>query len=199
MSDGFLKKVYDVEGEDAVRALYDDWSESYDAEIAENGYATPARCAEALVRCGLPRDAAILDMGCGTGLSGVAFAQVGFTTLDGTDLSPGMLDKARGRNVYRDLCLTADLPEERYDAVAAVGVIGPGAAPVTLFDNCLDHLIPGGLFVLSLNDHALDVAEFPARITRAIAERQVLSRFEERGPHLPGIGVKSTVYVLEKT
>ena len=199
MGNGFLKTVYDVEGEDAVRALYDDWSASYDAEITENGYATPARCAAALTACGLPKNAAILDMGCGTGLSGLAMAEHGFTHIDGTDLSPGMLDKARARGVYKKLCLSADLPTASYDAVAAVGVIGPGAAPVSLFETCTAHLRPGGLFVLSLNDHALEHPEYPARIQAALDRAEVVDRFQERGPHLPGINVQSTVYVLEKT
>ena len=77
-------------------------------------------------------------MGCGTGLSGAALAEAGFTTIDGSDLSPGMLDKARALGVYRDLWLPDDLPDRRYDAVAAVGVIGPGAAPLDLFDTCLE-------------------------------------------------------------
>lgn len=199
MSKRFLKSVYDVEGEDAVRALYDDWSESYDAEISENGYATPARCAAALKACGLAPDAAILDMGCGTGLSGVAMAQMGFTRIDGADLSPGMLDKARARGVHRQLSLSSDLPQIPYDAVAAVGAIGPGAAPISLFETCLGYLRKGGLFVLSLNDHALEQADYPDRLTRALDQGEVLPRFQERGDHLPGINVKSTVYVYEKT
>ncbi|MFO7919392.1 MAG: methyltransferase domain-containing protein [Nioella sp.] len=199
MTQEFLKKVYEVSGDDALRDLYDEWADSYDAETGAHGYATPARCAEALRRCGLATDAEILDMGCGTGLSGAAFAEAGFTTVDGSDLSPGMLDKARALGVYRDLWLPDNLPDRRYDAVAAVGVIGPGAAPLDLFDSCLEHLAPGGLFVLSFNDHALNLPEFPARIARAVEAGVVLPRFEEHGPHLPGLDMKSTVYVLEHT
>lgn len=95
MTEKFLTKSYGKKSPGALRAHYDAWADSYDAEIAENGYATPARCAAALAATGLGRSAAILDLGCGTGLSGVALAAEGFTVIDGTDLSPGMLKRPR--------------------------------------------------------------------------------------------------------
>jgi len=199
MADEFLNKVYGIDGAEAVRDLYDDWAASYDDELARNRYATPARCAGALASAGLPVDAAILDMGCGTGLSGAAFAAAGFTTLDGCDLSPGMLDQARARGLYRGLYLPDALPAARWDAVAAVGVISPGAGPPELFDTCLGHLAPGGRFVFSLNDHAFDEPDYTGRLARALASGSVRTLFEERGDHLPEIGLRSVVYVLEKT
>lgn len=199
MTDGFLKKVYHLDGEDAVRDYYDDWSDSYDAEISENGYATPRRCAEALAACAPDPNAALLDMGCGTGLSGLAFRAAGFTTVDGADLSPGMIEKAEKRGAYRNLFMSPDLGGRVYDMVAAVGVIGPDAAPASLFDTCLAHLKTGGLFVFSFNDHALTVPEYPAVLAAARSRGAVITRFEEHGDHLPGINVKSTVYVLEKS
>lgn len=198
MARKFLKEVYGLEGEDAVRDYYDDWAETYEAELAENGYATPGRCAAALKDAGCRPDAALLDMGCGTGLSGAAFAAEGFTAIDGCDLSPGMLAEAERRGVYRRLMTPATLPDRLYDAVAAVGVIGVGAAPPDLMDTCLAHLRTGGLMVFSFNDHALEVAEYPAKL-KAVTDAgtaRILS--QDRGPHLPGIGINSVVYVLEK-
>ncbi len=72
MAEKFLDKVYDAKGTDETRALYDDWAASYDAEIAENGYATPRRCAEALAGFATDPSLPVLDFGCGTGLSGLA-------------------------------------------------------------------------------------------------------------------------------
>ena len=198
MSDGFLKKVYDLASEEDVRAYYDDWAKSYDAEITDNGYATPRRCAQALASCTPDKDGALLDMGCGTGLSGLAFRAEGFTTIDGADVSQGMMEKAAKTGAYRALLMPRDIPQGGYDMVAAVGVIGQGAGPPELFDTCLTYLRSGGLFVLSLNDHALSVPEYPAVLTNARQTGAVTTRFEEHGEHLPGINVKSTVYVLEK-
>jgi predicted TPR repeat methyltransferase len=103
MTRKFLKEVYDLKTRGDVQEYYNAWAKSYDAEVAENGYATPGRCAEALQSVGVPSDAAILDLGCGTGLSGLAMRARSFTTIDGTDLSPGMLSQAEMRNVYRTL------------------------------------------------------------------------------------------------
>ncbi len=44
----------------------------------------------------------ILDLGCGTGLAGVAFKDVA-ALLDGVDLSPEMIEKARARKLYDNL------------------------------------------------------------------------------------------------
>ncbi|MDG4650345.1 methyltransferase domain-containing protein [Roseibacterium sp. SDUM158017] len=198
MTGTYLDGVYDLDGEDDVRAYYDAWAGTYDAELAQSGYATPSRCAEALAATGLAPEARLLDMGCGTGLSGAAFADAGFTTIDGCDLSQGMLTVARERGVYRGLHLPEDLPPHLYDAVAAVGVIGAGAGPPDLLDTCLAHLRPGGLMVFSFNDHTLGLPEFPARLAAVTEAGTARIRSSEDGPHLPSLDINSTVYVLEK-
>ena len=103
MSETFLDKTYGCMTAEATRAHYDDWAASYDAEISENGYATPTRCAEALARHLPDKSAPILDFACGTGLSGLAMTLQGFDRIDGVDVSPGMLDGARERGLYRHL------------------------------------------------------------------------------------------------
>jgi len=50
--------------------VYADWAESYDADVTERGYVTPARIAEALMPLLADDDRPVLDYGCGTGLSG---------------------------------------------------------------------------------------------------------------------------------
>jgi len=102
-SSHFLDNVYKTERGESMRRYYDDWAESYDTDLRENDYRTPARCAEALARVLVDRDAPILDFACGTGISGAALKEAGFTTIDGTDISDGMLEKAREKGAYRDL------------------------------------------------------------------------------------------------
>ena len=125
MTQGFLDKVYGVTGAAETRALYDAWSDSYEAEIGRNGYATPERCARALAAHMPDKTPPVLDFGCGTGLSGLALRLAGFDTIDGRDLSPGMLARARDKGVYRDLRVIG--PEEDmpggYAAIAAIGVV----------------------------------------------------------------------------
>lgn len=196
----FLSKVYDLKG-DGVRDYYDQWADTYEAEVQANAYATPARCAAALAATGMARDAAILDFACGTGLSGAALAEAGFTTIDGMDISEGMLAKARARGLHRTLIhVPADAPPQvphgAYAAIAAIGAIGPGAAPAFVIAPLIDALAPGGYFVISLNDVALSHPEFPAALEAE--DHRLDSVFSERGPHLPGIDVMSTVYLFRR-
>jgi len=103
MTDTFLDKVYDARDASSTRTLYDAWSDSYEAEVGSQGYALPPRCAAALAKFTDDLSAPILDFGCGTGLSGLAFKDAGFTTIDGHDLSADMLEEANNKGVYRKL------------------------------------------------------------------------------------------------
>lgn len=200
---GFLASAYDLPDSGAVEGFYDAWAASYDAEIAENGYATPGRCAAALAAVA-DLAAPVLDIGCGTGLSGLALKMAGFATVDGTDLSAEMLARAEARGVYRRL-FAGDLNEPlpvapgAYGAMAAVGVISPGHAPPETVDAVLARLAPGGTFVFSLNDHALAEPAFAGKADEVAAAGAADLVFREHGPHLPGIGLESTVFVLRRT
>lgn len=203
MAQGFLDRVYKARTADETRTLYDDWSATYDAEVTENGYATPPRCAVALARF-VASDAPILDFGCGTGLSGLALRGAGFTTIDGVDLSPEMLARARGRGLYRSLRqIAADEPlgvtPGDYAAIAAIGVIGAGAAPIAVFDRLMEALAPGGHLVLSFNDHALADRANEARLADWVSAGRARMALREYGPHLPARNLNSNVYVLERT
>lgn len=200
MSDRFLDKVYGLETAEDARKLYDAWSGSYDAEVGENGYATPARLAEALARHASDRSAPILDFGCGTGLSGAALAAEGFTTIDGCDLSAEMLKGAADKGCYRRLWqVEANEPiPTGYATITATGVISIGAAPIALYDTLLAAVAPGGLIALSFNDHTLEDASYEAKLRARTDDGTTRLLFQEYGTHLPGIGLKSSVYVLEK-
>lgn len=200
----FLDRVYDVETTAETRLLYDEWAETYDREVGESNYITPMRVARALAAYSRSLDAPILDYGCGTGLSGAALIQTGFTCIDGADLSSDMLQGARAKDLYRQVWLVdPDLPlgvsPGDYAAIVAVGVIGHGAAPPEVFDILLDALAPGALLGFSFNDHTLDDPSYTGRLDDAIEAKKAKVKFQEYGDHLPGQNMKSTVYILEKT
>lgn len=204
MSNGFLSRAYGARDADSTRKLYDDWAISYEAEVAENGYATPGRCAAALAAHIADRAAPVLDFGCGTGLSGLALKLAGIETIDGVDLSADMLKGAEEKAIYRTLSqIEADgaLPHAPgdYAAIAAIGVIGAGAAPIAVFDRLMAALAPGGLFVFSFNDHALADPVNPAKVAEWTEGGGARLVHHDYGDHLPGIGIKSSVYVIEKT
>ncbi|MGM0660850.1 MAG: class I SAM-dependent DNA methyltransferase [Pseudomonadota bacterium] len=199
----FLDNVYTTDGGESMRRYYDDWADTYDTDLDRNDYRTPARCAAALAAHLDDREAPVLDFACGTGISGVALKEAGFTTIDGTDISDGMLDKARAKGAYRDLLLGhpdagIETGGRQYRAIVAVGAIGAGAAPVAYLDHALAHLKPGGIFVVSLNDHTLEDPEFEARLTQAIADGRVAKLLAEDGPHLPRIGLGARVWAVRR-
>ncbi len=200
MIDTFLDKAYTARDADSTRALYDNWSASYEDEIGKNGYATPARCADALASFAPDKTLPLLDFGCGTGLAGLALKLAGFGVIDGVDLSSQMLEQARAKDIYRQLTQIepdAELSGE-YALISAVGVIGAGAAPVSTLDTLLHALPSDGLLVFSFNDHALDDPENIARLNEWLDCGAARLLFSEHGDHLPEINMGSNVYVVQK-
>ena len=80
-----------------ARSAYDDWAESYEADLCATGYRIPAMIAAVFTRY-VPADAApILDAGCGGGIQAEPLAELGFGPMTGIDLSDGMLEIARSK------------------------------------------------------------------------------------------------------
>ncbi|MEL6583139.1 MAG: methyltransferase domain-containing protein [Pseudomonadota bacterium] len=202
MEERFLDKVYTM-GDVSTEALYSEWAKTYDTEVSAAGYASPGRAAEALAGVVEDRTVPLLDMGCGTGLSGLAFATAGFTTIDGVDLTQEMLDVAARHNLYRDLIKTdvADpLPfvPGTHTHVAAVGLFSPSHAPAETIGIVLDYLQPGGCFVFSLNDHAMADPSYEGTVMNWVDSGAAAVLFREYGEHLPTEELKSTIYVLRR-
>jgi predicted TPR repeat methyltransferase len=93
-----------------VRHLFDQFSADYDRRMLDELSYSAHRIMRGLADLVLPHDGRkldILDLGCGTGLAGEAFRDLA-RRLDGVDLSPGMIERARAREIYTSLA-TADL------------------------------------------------------------------------------------------
>lgn len=112
-----------------VRHLFDQFSADYDKRmLVDLRYNAPQVLADLFTMVMPGRDGlAILDLGCGTGLAGALFRPVA-ARLDGIDLSPAMIEKARGRGVYDNL-VVADLeaalaePVPAYDLILAADTL----------------------------------------------------------------------------
>ena len=197
----FLDNAYRISTTDDARQFYDDWAQTYDDEISANGYITPVRCAHALAAHAGDPSAPILDIGCGTGISGLALRDVGFSLIDGSDLSQAMLDKAASKGIYRELW-QADLQSPfpfsagTYQHLAAIGVIATGHMPAETIARLADLLSTGGLLVFSLNDHTLEDPRCEATLNQLVDQGIVAIKHEDYGEHLPGIGLKSKVFVV---
>ena len=211
MVEKFLDGAYTLEEPQQTKDLYRRWASTYDAEINDNGYESPQRTAHALKTCYSSRSTSIeinietlvLDIGCGTGVSGYFLQQQGFTQLIGSDFSPEMLAIAESKNIYKDLFL-ADLkdPFKFLSAppaiVTAVGVMAPGHAKASLINGVIEITPQAGLFGFSLNDHTMSDPEYLEVINNLVQQRVVRIRWQEYGDHLPKIELNSLIVVLEK-
>ena len=199
----FFQSIYNTHTPGKTKEIYDEWSATYDKSVIEHGYATPERCAAALAEIVDEKSEPILDFGCGTGISGMAFRDSGFTAIDGCDLSNEMLAKAEERRVYRNLWQNElgtelQLPYGKYSHIAAVGVISVGAAPINVFEDLFEALPTGGSLTFSFNDHTLKDPTYIARVAEYTDTGAATVEFKEYGEHLPGLNMNSVVYVLAK-
>jgi predicted TPR repeat methyltransferase len=141
------------------RAVYDTWAETYDDDVAGPGgddYPLPGTVADVVARLAGPT-ADVLDAACGTGLVGAALARHGFTSVDGLDVSPKMLSRARARHVYHDLG-PADLGQrvpgagDKFGVVTCVNAFEPGHLPRSALGEFARVVHRGGHIVLTVGD-----------------------------------------------
>lgn len=137
-----------------VRHLFDQFSSDYDARmIGQLGYRAPAILRELFDLTIGARGLSVLDLGCGTGLSGAAFRDV-VVRLDGIDLSPAMIAKARARGVYDDLRV-ADLETaldgpRSYDLLLAADTLVYLGDLGAVFAGAAHSLACGGHFLFTV-------------------------------------------------
>lgn len=143
-----------------VRALFDAYAPRFDAHLTGAlAYCGPAVLVGALDRVAPGRAfARALDLGCGTGLMGEALRPRA-AHLAGCDLSPAMIEAARGKGVYGRLAvaeLAAFLQAEpagaadlavAADVLVYVGDLAPVMAAAAR------ALAAGGLFAFTVQSH----------------------------------------------
>lgn len=175
-----------------VRHLFDQFSADYDTRmIGQLGYAAP-QILLGLAQMVMPGQAslAILDLGCGTGLAGGAFKPLA-ARLDGVDLSPAMIDKARARGIYDNL-VVADLesalaaPGPAYDLILAADTLVYLGDLAAVFHAAFTRLAPGGFFLFTVEQAEKDFELGPKRRWRH-SEAYLRRLAEEAGFSVAGL------------
>ena len=184
-----------------VKKFYDQWSKNYDNTLKQWNYNAPEQVAKILYKKFNP--SILLDLACGTGLSGSAFKFEGFNYIDGTDISTKMIEIARSKKIYKNIYLddannSKNLLKNYYFYIAAVGVISPTHASFKTIKVFFSFLKLNGLMVFSLNDHALEDERYENEIDKLVKNNDSQILDVKYGEHLPKINLKSKVYVLKK-
>lgn len=146
-----------------IRSLFDSYADHFDAHLLQAlHYQVPQLFYNLVQTVAEAKQAKwdILDLGCGTGLSGDVFKGMA-KTLVGVDMSEKMLEEAAKKNSY-DKLVQADLlsflanQQEKYDLILAADVLVYFGELAAVFPAVASALRVGGLFVfdaeISLTD-----------------------------------------------
>jgi predicted TPR repeat methyltransferase len=165
-----LERAYALESDEQSRALYRDWAETYDQTMLLGlHYQSPSIVARMLARHLPDRRAALLDIGCGTGLIGQCLADIGFQAIDGLDLSPEMMRVAQRRGVYRSF-ITADLKRplaiesESYGGATCCGTFTHGHVGADCLDELFRVLKPGAPFAFTVKLEVFESMGFKRKL-----------------------------------
>ncbi len=139
-----------------ITDIFDNYSDNYEASLVDQlGYAVPdglRQLYDRFFQSNTKRER-LLDLGCGTGLSGLAFAGTA-DHLTGIDLSNKMIKKASEKGIYHRLAITdieQFLTEEQnlYDCLIAADVLNYFAELAPLFHLTYRCSLDGCVFCFS--------------------------------------------------
>lgn len=161
-----LDDVYGAKTPEEARAIYDNWSSSYDADNLSKGFRLPFLAAGLLASYLGRSHGPILDAGCGTGLVGETLMLMGYHHIFGCDLSPRMIAEAERRGAYsgfEQVDMGAGLPWEdnHFAGFVCVGSFGPGHAPPSTLRHLARVTRAGGYGVFNLLEHSYVEQGFP--------------------------------------
>ena len=159
-------RVPATQPEALTRNLFEGYASQFDRHLlGVLKYRVPQLIADKIVEQFPSRNINVLDLGCGTGLLGVALGKVG-GHFAGVDLSLAMLKEAEKHNVYARLHhvnlldALASTAADDYEVVAAADVFTYVGALDVAIRNCFKVLKPGGWLFFSCESAPEEGADF---------------------------------------
>jgi len=152
-----LADAYAVRTPDDNRALYRDWAATYESDFADaRGYVYHLEVARLFAAAVPPIDGPVLDVGCGTGIVGVALRELGVEVIDGIDISPEMLAEAARKQTYRslteaDLTRALAIADDTYAGITSVGTFTHGHLGPEPLRELVRVTRPRGLLAIGIN------------------------------------------------
>jgi predicted TPR repeat methyltransferase len=145
-----------------IQSTFDSFAASFESKLDKLSYRAPALVSAMLAQAGLePVNALdVLDAGCGTGLCGPLVAPYA-RRLVGVDLSSGMLDIAKQKNVYDEL-VNSELTEylrahgKTFDVIVSADALVYFGELDDVLAAAAAALRPNGLLICTLEHGAAD-------------------------------------------
>lgn len=177
------KELYSCEGDLAATAeFYKKWAYKYDNIMLVSDTCGPennkfeAECFAEYIKD--KENALILDVPCGTGLTGLALVNAGFKNIDGADMSQDMLNHAEKKKIYQSLFCgkitreeQLDCYDKKYDGVICVYGLDPANLDYTCaIKEFLRVTKTGGILVyhIRMRQYKLtDLIEFHLNLMKA--------------------------------
>ncbi|ASY69153.1 3-demethylubiquinone-9 3-methyltransferase [Sinorhizobium fredii USDA 205] len=138
-----------------VATLFDQHADVFDNVLVDQlGYCVPLLVRQRVQALDLGSFKRILDLGCGTGLTGGALRDLA-EDITGIDLSENMVEIAHEKDLYETLYVAEaidfldDNEEAPFDLIVATDVLPYMGALEALFFGAVDNLVPGGLLIFS--------------------------------------------------
>jgi len=173
MPDYDLDHAYTIDGAADAKALYDNWATTYDTSFGEgHGYIAPREIAR-VFKDRMDGNEPVLDIGAGTGL--VAENLPGLT-VDGIDISDGMLKQAEAKGLYRnrilaDLTRTLPMEDQSYGGFVSCGTFTHGHVGPEVLPELMRVAKPGALFACGVIPPVFDGAGFGSRLALMVAHK----------------------------
>jgi len=143
-----------------IATFYDEWAESYDEIIESSSTHINNIASNTLYKYYESKEnIQILDVPCGSGVTGKALHDTGFRVIDGYDISQGMIDVAKEKKLYRHLgqgCISEkeslSCANNSYDGLICVQGITKGHIELKdALKEFIRVLKPNGIMVYTVN------------------------------------------------
>lgn len=182
-----LEDAYSLKTPDDNRRLYARWANTYESIfVATQKYRYPQAISEVFHNVLTSADiSSVVDIGTGTGLTGMYLSSLRPNlVIDGIDISPEMLTKARekklqnGSSVYqllleKDMSTPAVTPNSPYDALICSGTFTHGHLGPEAIDNLIALVRPNGWCVIGVNNEHFEAREFDKKLNQLIETNQI--------------------------
>lgn len=201
-----LDEAYSVKTPEDNRRLYAKWAATYESSFVDaKQYRYPKAISEVFneyVRRDTDEIARVVDIGCGTGLTGMYLSRLRpHLIIDGLDISPEMLAEANRKKRTDDSAVYTHLNEcdltqavtnkfDSYDALICSGTFTHGHLGPDSLKNVLSLVRSAGWIVIGVNNEHFEGKVFQSELdsladTKRITQPEILriDVYEEGSPH----------------